>query len=59
MIDFFNQDELSINQIISIRQKYRLKLPDAIIAAAAIQNLAQLISDVKLNRVTELTVLSW
>jgi len=36
-----------IEKIIEIRQQYRLKLPDAIIAAMAIQNSASLVLPIK------------
>lgn len=38
------ENSVLINQIISIRKKYKLKLPDAIIAATAIVNEATLFS---------------
>ena len=60
VINLSSQNKLAIAQIIFIRQQYRLKLPDAIITTAAIQNSARLITrDVQLNRVTELTILDW
>ena len=60
VVDLCSEDNLVIEQIIVIRQQYRLKLPDAIITATAIQRSAKLITrDVQLNRVIELTVLSW
>jgi len=37
-------DSMLIEKIIQIRQQYRLKLPDAIIAAVAIQNSANLVT---------------
>lgn len=49
-----------IDKIIEIRQQYRLKLPDAIIAAMAIQNSASLVTaDREFARVTVLTVINW
>lgn len=60
IIDLSSQNRILIKQIISIRQQYRLKLPDAIIAAMTLQNSAKLVTrDVQLNRVTELTVVDW
>ena len=60
IIDLDSQDGSLINQTILIRQKYRLKLPDAIIAAMAIQNLAKLVThDAQLSKVTELTIVNW
>ncbi|NEO02750.1 MAG: type II toxin-antitoxin system VapC family toxin [Moorea sp. SIO3I7] len=49
-----------IEKIIEIRQQYRLKLPDAIIAAMAIQNSASLVTaDQEFAKVTVLTVINW
>jgi tRNA(fMet)-specific endonuclease VapC len=46
--------------IISIRQQYRLKLPDAIIAAMAKQNSAKLITrDRIFEKITDLLVVNW
>lgn len=53
-------DAVLINKIIEIRQQYRVKLPDAIIAAMAIQNLATLVTaDQEFAKVTILTVINW
>lgn len=47
-------------KIIEIRLQYRLKLPDAVIAAMAIQNSASLVSaDTEFAKVTMLTVINW
>ncbi len=60
VIDLSSQDKSLIKQIISIRQQYRLKLPDAIIAAMASQKSAKLVTrDVQLNKITDLTVINW
>lgn len=60
VIDLSSQNSFLIEQIIFVRQQYRLKLPDAIIAAMAIQNSAQLVTrDIQLNRITELTIIDW
>ncbi len=60
VIDLSSQNSSLIKQIIFVRQQYRLKLPDAIIAAMAIQNSAKLVTrDVQLNRITELTIIDW
>ena len=60
VIDLDRQNSFLIEQIIFVRQQYRLKLPDAIIAAMAIQNSAQLVTrDIQLNRITELTIIDW
>jgi len=49
-----------IEKIIEIRQQYRLKLPDATIAAMAIQNGASLVTaDREFSKVTQLTVTTW
>ena len=49
-----------IEKIIEIRQQYRLKLPDAVIAAMAIQNLASLVTaDREFAKLATLTVITW
>jgi tRNA(fMet)-specific endonuclease VapC len=53
-------DTVLIEKIIEIRQQYRLKLPDAVIAAMAIQNSASLVTaDREFAKVTILTVINW
>ncbi|MEQ9669137.1 type II toxin-antitoxin system VapC family toxin [Coleofasciculus sp. G2-EDA-02] len=53
-------DPTLIEKIIEIRQQYRLKLPDATIAAIAIQNGASLVTaDREFSKVTQLTVTTW
>lgn len=53
-------DAVLIEKIIEIRQQYRLKLPDAVIAAMTIQNSASLVSaDQEFAKVTNLTVINW
>jgi tRNA(fMet)-specific endonuclease VapC len=48
-----------IDKIIQIRQEYRLKLPDAMIAAVAMQKLARLVTaDQGFAKVSELTLLN-
>lgn len=60
VIDLSSQNSFLIDQVILVRQQYRLKLPDAIIAAMAIQHSANLVThDVQLNRVAELTIVDW
>lgn len=60
VINLSSQNKSLIKQIIFIRQQYRLKLPDAIITAMAIQHSAKLVTrDVQLNRVAELTIVDW
>lgn len=47
------------NYAIALRQKYRLKLPDAIVVATAVSLNAILLSnDVQLNRVTEVQAIA-
>ena len=59
-IDLSSQNKLLIEQIISLRQQYRLKLPDAIIAAMARTKSAKLVTrDVQLNKITDLTIVDW
>ena len=59
-IDLSSQNKLLIDRIILIRQEYRLKLPDAIIAAMARENLAKLVTrDAQLNKITDLTIVDW
>jgi len=53
-------DTALIGKIIEIRQQYRLKLPDAVIAAMAIQNSAGLVTaDQEFAKITPLTVITW
>jgi tRNA(fMet)-specific endonuclease VapC len=53
-------DAILIEKIIEIRQQHRLKLPDAVIAAMAIQNSATLVTaDREFAKVTILTVINW
>ncbi|MDF5721618.1 MAG: type II toxin-antitoxin system VapC family toxin [Rhizonema sp. PD37] len=60
IIDLVASDIVLIEKIIEVRLQYRLKLPDAIIAAMAIQNLASLVSaDQEFAKVTMLTVINW
>ncbi|QYX30852.1 type II toxin-antitoxin system VapC family toxin [Sphaerospermopsis torques-reginae] len=54
------KDTLLIDNIIKIRQQYRLKLPDAVITATAIQNTASLVTaDQELIKIPILTVITW
>jgi len=60
VLDLVAIDAVLINKIIEIRQQYRLKLPDAVIAAMAIQNSASLVTaDREFAKVTILTVINW
>ena len=60
VISLSSQNKLLIDQIISIRQQYRLKLPDAIIAAMAKEQSAKLVTrDAQLSRIADLEIASW
>ncbi len=60
VIDLTTENEALIGEIIETRQQYRLKLPDAIIAAMAIYYSASLITaDQGFKKVSALTVISW
>lgn len=60
VIDLATVDTFLIDKIIEIRQQYRLKLPDAIITAMAIQNSASLVTaDQEFAKVTILTIINW
>lgn len=60
VIDLAKVDTFLIDKIIEIRQQYRLKLPDAIITAMAIQNSASLVTaDQEFAKVTILTIINW
>ncbi|MEH2215244.1 type II toxin-antitoxin system VapC family toxin [Nostoc sp.] len=53
-------DTMLIDQIIQLRQQYRLKLPDAIIAAMALQAIANLVTaDREFAKVSTLAVIGW
>ena len=59
VIDLSSKEAAFIQQIISIRQKYRLKLPDAIIAAATFNADATLVTaDKEFGKVTDLEILN-
>jgi tRNA(fMet)-specific endonuclease VapC len=60
VISLSSENKSLIEQIISIRQQYRLKLPDTIIAAMAKQNSAQLVTrDCQLNKIADLSIVNW
>ena len=60
VINLDSQDTVLTNTIISTRQNFNLKLPDAIIAASAIENQAFLLSnDAIFQRVPNITVLTF
>jgi tRNA(fMet)-specific endonuclease VapC len=53
-------DSTLVESIIEVRQQYRLKLPDAMIAAIALQHSASLVTkDQGFTKVKSLTVISW
>ena len=60
IINLDSNDTTLTNTIISTRQNFNLKLPDAIIAASAMENQALLLSnDVIFQRVAQLSVLTF
>ena len=60
MIDLTTKNTTLIYRIIEIRQQYRLKLPDAVIAAMTIHHVASLITaEREFAKVNTLTVVSW
>jgi tRNA(fMet)-specific endonuclease VapC len=53
-------DNTLIESVIEIRQQYRLKIPDAMIAAIALQKSASLVTkDQGFTRGRNLTIISW
>ncbi|WP_414526873.1 PIN domain-containing protein [Nodularia chucula] len=53
-------DTVLMEKIIEIRQQYRLKLPDAVIAAMVIESSANLITaDQEFAKVKILTIVTW
>jgi len=60
VIDLASTGADLVEKIIEIRQHFRLKLPDAIIAAMAIQNSADVVTaDQEFAKVNVLTVINW
>ncbi|NDJ16894.1 type II toxin-antitoxin system VapC family toxin [Myxacorys almedinensis] len=60
IIDLTAKDVTLIDKVIEVRQQYRLKLPDAIVAAIAIHSSAGLITaDQEFMKVDVLTVVNW
>lgn len=60
VLDLVAIDAVLIDKIVEIRQQHRLKLPDAVIAAMAIQNSASVVTaDREFAKVTILTVINW
>jgi predicted nucleic acid-binding protein len=56
-VTIINLDETVKNEAIALRQRYRLKLPDAIVCATALSTNSTLLSnDAQLARVTEIMV---
>jgi len=53
-------DPVLVDKIIEIRQQYRLKLPDAVIAAITIQNSASLVTaDQEFAKINRLKIINW
>jgi tRNA(fMet)-specific endonuclease VapC len=60
VIGLVASDNVLIESVIEIRQQYRLKLPDAMIAAIALQKSASLVTkDQGFTRVRNLMIISW
>jgi tRNA(fMet)-specific endonuclease VapC len=60
VIDLMSSDTTMLNEIIDLRSSYNIKLPDAIVAAAAMSNNADLVTnDSIFNRVSTLTLLKF
>ncbi|NER53052.1 MAG: type II toxin-antitoxin system VapC family toxin [Symploca sp. SIO1A3] len=60
VIDLSSTDTELLEKVIEIRQQFRLKLPDAIIAAMAIQNSAGVVTaDREFAKVNVLRVINW
>lgn len=60
IVDLAAKDTSLIEKIIEVRQQYRLKLPDAVIAAITIQSSASLVTaDQEFAKVAPLTVITW
>jgi tRNA(fMet)-specific endonuclease VapC len=60
VVSLMASDTLLIQKVIGIRQQYRLKLPDAMIAAMAIQSLSSLVTgDREFAKVKDLAIVSW
>jgi tRNA(fMet)-specific endonuclease VapC len=60
VIDILSDRNLFIEQIIQIRLQYRVKLPDAIVAATALQSGADLITaDRGFKKIAGLTIVEW
>jgi tRNA(fMet)-specific endonuclease VapC len=60
VVDLRAGDVAFIEKIVEIRQQYRLKLPDAVIAAMAIQNSAGLVTaDQAFVKITPLMMTTW
>ena len=60
IVDLTAGDAVLLAKIIEIRQQYRLKLPDAVIAAITIQNSASLVTaDQEFAKINSLKIINW
>ncbi len=60
ILNINKEDHILINHIIQMRKDYRLKLPDAILAATAISNKSDLIrNDKSFKKLQEITVITF
>ncbi|MEH2022979.1 PIN domain-containing protein [Nostoc sp.] len=60
VVSLMASDTMLIEQTIQLRQQYRLKLPDAIIAAIALQATANLVTaDREFAKVSTLEIIGW
>jgi len=60
ILNINKEDPILINHIIQMRKDYRLKLPDAILAATAISNKSDLIrNDKSFKKLQEITVITF
>lgn len=60
ILNINKEDHILINHIIQMRKDYRLKLPDAILAATAISNKSDLITnDKSFKKLQEITVITF
>jgi predicted nucleic acid-binding protein len=60
ILDINNEDNKLINLIIQMRKDYRLKLPEAILAATAISSNSDLITNDKaFQKLQEITVITF
>ena len=60
VVDLESTNDALMSKIIEIRQQFRLKLPDAVIAATAIHNSASVVTaDKTFSKVDGLSVVDW